>query len=182
MLISSKYVQPLVVSFIERHLSLCSDSDQIIAALRLYDRMLTKPADEDSDDDEPMQQAAQAAQNPAAAEAAVAHGASISPPAGERSLSPADSLSTNLSAMKVNNASMQSFGELDKLRDRQRTEIVRNNQSRLAQGLPTPGIYSDLAGIDWTKTTLPAPMKPQHASESRDRYGQGSLSDYSDYT
>lgn len=147
--------------------------------------MLTKPADEDSDDDVPMQQATQAAQNPAAAQAAAAHGATVSPPAAaapERSISPTDSLSSNFSSMRMNNASMQSFGELDKLRDRQRTEIVRNNQSRLAQGLPTPGIYSDLAGLDWTKTSLPAPMDPRHASETRDGYGQGSLSDYSDYS
>lgn len=144
--------------------------------------MLTKPADEDSDDDIPLQQTAKAAQDPSAAQAAAAHGASVSPPAVERSVSPSESLSSNFSALRMNNASMQSFGELDKLRDRQRTEIVRNNQSRLAQGLPTPGVYSDLAGIDWTKTSLPAPMDPKHASETRDSYGQGNLSDYSDYS
>lgn len=167
---------------------LISSNDQIIAALRLYDRMLTKPADEDSDDDAPMQRDVAAAQNPSAANAAESHGAhvdrsvsdNLSPPpaAGAPSRSP-DSLASDLSSMRVNNASMQSFGELDKLRDRQRTEIFKNNQR---QGLPTPGIYGDLAGIDWTKTSLPAPMDPKHATESGgDRYGQGNLSDFSDY-
>lgn len=151
--------------------------------------MLTKPADEDSDDDEQMQQATAAAQNTSAADAAVAHGATVSPPSGSYaspspSPSPApapagsrDSLSAGLSNMSINNNSLQSFGELDKLRDRQRVELLRSNTSR---GLPTPGIYGDLQGLNWDP--LQAPMAPQHAVETRDTYSQGNLSDYSDYT
>lgn len=142
--------------------------------------MLTKPADEDSDDDEQIQQATAGAQNTAGATAAAAHGAT-SPSAGASreytspspAQSPADSLSGNLSGMSINNASMQSFGELDKLRDRQRVQIMRSNTSR---GLPTPGVYSDLQGLNFD------PLQPQHAVETRDNYSQGNLSDYSDYT
>jgi len=160
---------------------LISSNDQIIAALRLYDRMLTKPADEDSDDEEPIMQRAKeasAAEHAAAqakAEPAAEPQVAAKPPAA----SP-DSLATNLRDVSLNNASMQSFGELDKLRDRQRTEILKNNRQRQAAGLPTPGIYGDLAGLNFDP--LQAPMNPKHAVETRDQYGQGSLSDYSDYS
>lgn len=151
-------------------------SDQIIAALRLYDRMLTKPADEDSDDDEGIQASRAAAQNPAAADAAAATSG-----APARDPEEADRMAANLAKVRLNNTSIQSFGELDKLRDRQRTEIYRNNQARAAQGLPTPGIYSDLQGINFGQN-LPQPMDPKHAVETRDNFDHGSLSEYSDYT
>lgn len=151
-------------------------SDQIIAALRLYDRMLTKPADEDSDDDEDVQNTRAAAQNTAAADAAEA---TSGVPA--RDQEDADRMAANLAKVRLNNNSIQSFGELDKLRDRQRTEIYRNNQARAAQGLPTPGIYSDLQGINFGQN-LPQPMDPKHAVETRDNFDQGSLSEYSDYS
>lgn len=151
-------------------------SDQIIAALRLYDRMLTKPADEDSDDDEAVQTSRAAATNTTAADAAAA---TSGQPA--RDQEEADKMASSLAKVRLNNNSIQSFGELDKLRDRQRTEIYRNNQARAAQGLPTPGIYSDLQGINFSQN-LPQPMDPKHAVETRDTYEQGSLSEYSDYT
>jgi hypothetical protein len=138
--------------------------------------MLTKPADEDSDDDEAIQASRAAAQNTKAADAAAA---TSGVPA--KSQDEADQMAANLAKVKLNNASLQSFGELDKLRDRQRTEIYRNNQQRAAQGLPTPGIYSDLQGINFG-TSLPQPMDPKHAVETRDNFEQGSLSEYSDYS
>lgn len=141
--------------------------------------MLTKPADEDSDDDEAVQASRTAAQDQTAAHAAAATTGGPAVSAGE-----AEQLSNNLQRIKLQNTSMQSFGELDKLRDRQRTEIWRNNQARAAQGLPTPGIYSDLQGLNFSQAStanLPQPMDPKHAVETRDQYGQGSLSDYSDY-
>lgn len=138
--------------------------------------MLTKPADEDSDDDEAVQANRAAVQNSTAADAAEA--TSGKPAANQEE---ADRMAANLAKVKLNNASIQSFGELDKLRDRQRTEIWRNNQARAAQGLPTPGIYSDLQGLNFGQS-LPQPMDPKHAVETRDTYEQGSLSEYSDYS
>lgn len=133
--------------------------------------MLTKPADEDSDDERFEEaQAAKASQTPAT-------------PAD--SATSADQLAKDLQKVSVNNASLQSFGELDKLRDRQRTEIYRHQQGRQAAGLPTPGIYGDLQGLNFggsPGSSLPPPMNPQHAVETRDAYGSGNLSDYSDYS
>lgn len=153
---------------------LISSNDQIIAALRLYDRMLTKPADDDSDDEPVMKKAKELSAQEAAASSAKSPDSS----------SNADSLSGNLEKVKLNNPSVQTFGELDKLRDRQRTEILRENRNRHAAGLPTPGIYGDLAGINWGNNggSLQAPMNPKHAVETKDPYGQGNLSDYSDYS
>lgn len=148
--------------------------------------MLTKPAEEDSDDDEPAIKLAKqasmaqpaASPSPAPASAAAAT-VTASPPASSSRDEP-ENLSANLSNMSLNNSSRQTFGELDKLRDRQRTEILRENRSRHAAGLPTPGIYGDLAGLNFDP--LQAPMNPKHAVETRDPYGQGNLSDYSDYS
>ena len=135
--------------------------------------MLTKPADEDSDDEPENIAAAAAAQDTTAVDAAAARGANVT-------ATNTDSLAAGLQKVAISNPSTQEFGELDKLRDRQRTEIYKNHRQRQAAGLPTPGIYGDLAGLNFDP--LQAPMDPKHAVETRDPYGQGNLSDYSDYT
>ena len=140
--------------------------------------MLTKPADEDSDDEPENVAAAAAAQDTTAVTSAKAKGAVVGSPSPPAESS--ESLATGLQKVSISNPSTQEFGELDKLRDRQRTEIYKNHRQRQAAGLPTPGIYGDLAGLNFDP--LQAPMDPKHAVETRDPYGQGNLSDYSDYS
>ena len=169
-------------------------SDQIIAALRLYDTMLTKNAEEDSDDEQDNSAAMQAAvaaskaatpTSPSQPVAAAPTPAAAAPAAEPASRERADSLTARVGRMNMKrHDSNASFGELDKIRDRQRTEIYRENRRREAAGMPTPGIYGDLQGLNFpgnSTSRLPEPMAPKHAVDTRDRYGQGNLSDYSDY-
>ncbi|KAG8963872.1 putative actin patch assembly and actin polymerization protein [Tulasnella sp. 419] len=147
--------------------TLIDANERIITSLQLYDRLL-KSADNDSEDEE----------------------------------NAAKLASLSLSAKEP------PVGEISKLQGKQRAEIQRsvsrsslNVNSRgisrppMAGGADAPdlvraggsSVHPDLKDLNWGSLgeeaeALPPPIRPVGAGEvEKDRYGQGSLSDYSDY-
>jgi len=133
--------------------TLLDANERIITSIQLYDKML-KSADHDSDEED---------------------------------------AAAKLKALSL----QQPPGEISKLQGKQRAAIQRAT-SRSSLNVNSGGVsrppgrnaHPDLKDLHWSSSlgqdsgTLPPPLQPRGADEPEDdeRYRQGSLSDYSDYT
>ncbi|WWC64596.1 uncharacterized protein I303_107207 [Kwoniella dejecticola CBS 10117] len=136
--------------------TLLDANEKIVEAIQLYDR-LSKPAvlDSDSEDDDEAKETA--------------------------------AIAKRLAAQKLE---AQRTGEIDQLQSRQKKEsarqALRRQQSAQKQPARQSSAHPDLADLDFGSISqtkdkgrgLPQPMRPD---SDEDSYGQGSLSDYSDY-
>ncbi|WVW86142.1 hypothetical protein I302_108183 [Kwoniella bestiolae CBS 10118] len=134
--------------------TLLEANEKIVEAIQLYDR-LSKPSVLDSDSDDEAKET--------------------------------EALAKRLAAQKLE---ANRTGEIDQLQSRQKKESarreLRRQQSQQAQPKPKArsGVHADLADLDFGSSIaakdrgLPRPIRPDSDDES---YGQGSLSDFSDY-
>ncbi|BGP15067.1 hypothetical protein JCM10213_002789 [Rhodosporidiobolus nylandii] len=146
--------------------TLLATNEQIINAVRLYDRM-SKPVEFDSDE-EAIEEAKRMAQE---------QGLTVPPSATPHENDDTRSIRSRLSAFDMQDR------EVDKIQRTQRRRLERHLSSR-ATG--AGGLHPDLQDLAFGATasssgssSLPPPIQPRSAE---DTYTHGSLSDYSDYS